>query len=64
MTHELITDEVRTPIVEPRQFLYDHEFVVVGVSSKHEMLPSISHREARLRIVAWHQQLANSAEIE
>jgi hypothetical protein len=52
MTVVLIAEVLAKFIVDPRQWLYDHKLVVVGVWSKHDTLPSISHRDARSRMVA------------
>jgi hypothetical protein len=45
---------------DPPQNLCENRFVVVGVRKRHEMLPSISQREARSRTVTWHRQFCSS----
>ena len=62
---EVVTNagDVEAFMTDPRQCLYDHKWVMVGVRNKHDTVWSISQREARLRMVGWHQQLCNCFEI-
>jgi hypothetical protein len=62
---EVITDagDVEAFMTDRRQWLYDHKSVVIGVCNKHDTVLSISQRDAKLRMVGWHQQLRKGFEI-